>query len=88
MGSNFAIWQLYLQSDDGEASSDADFPYQVTIALIQAAICSAIACLTCANKYFSLCNKVVVTALVLFEFAVLVLGVGLYLAFREDNNEG
>ena len=72
-----------------ESSADGEFPYQVIIiALVQAAICGMIAYLICsANTYLSLCNKVTLTALVLFEFAVLASGVGLYLGFR-DNNTG
>ena len=75
----------YLQNEDEELSADGEFPFQVIIALVQAAIFSIIAYLICANNHLSLCNKVTVTALVLFEIAVLVSGVCLYLGFRDDN---
>ena len=85
------ISSAYLQNYAEESSADynGDLPYQVIIIVgVQAAICGMIAYLICsANTYLSLCNKVTLTALVLFEFAVLASGVGLYLGFR-DNNTG
>ena len=80
----------YLQNEDEELSAYGEFPFQVIIALLQAAIFSIIAYLTIninSNNQLSLSKKVTVTALVLFEIAVLVSGVGLYLGFR-DNNTG
>ena len=78
----------YLQNEDEELSADGEFPFQVIIALLQAAIFSIIAYLTIninSNNQLSLSKKVTVTALVLFEIAVLISGVGLYLGFREDD---
>ena len=75
----------YLQNEDEELSAYGEVPFQVIIALVQAVIFSIIAYLICANNHLSLCNKVTVTALVFFEIAVLVSGVGLYLGFRDDS---
>ena len=82
------ISSAYLQNDAEDSSADdGDFPYQVVIiAAVQATICCIIASLICsANNYLSLCNKITLMALVLFEFAVLASGVGLYLGFRDSN---
>ena len=85
------ILSAYLQNDvEDSSANDGDFPYQVVIiAAVQAAICGIIASLICsANNYLSLCNKIskiTLMALVLFEFAVLASGVGLYLGFRDSN---
>ena len=78
----------YLQNEDEELSAYGEVPFQVIIALLQAAIFSIIAYLTIninSNNQLSLSKKVTVTALVLFEIAVLISGVGLYLGFREDD---
>ena len=81
------VLTTYLQNDNGEPSSDNEVTYQVIIGIVQATICGIIAYHMFANHFLSLCNKVTFTALVLFEFAVLASGVGLYLGFR-DNNTG
>ena len=81
------IWLLttYLQNEDSEASSVNEVTYQVIIAIVQAAICGIIAYQMCANHFLSLCNKVTVTTLVIFELVVFASGVGLFVRFTNNS---
>ena len=74
---------VFLQNDNGEASSDNEVTYQVIIAIVQSAICGIIAYQMCANHFLSLCNKVIVTTLVIFELVIFASGVGLFVSFTK-----
>ena len=65
------VWTTNLQNDDGEPSSNTEVTYQVIIAIVQVAICGIIIYQMCANHFFTLCNKVIVTSLVTSELMVI-----------------
>ena len=79
------VLTTYLQNDDGEPSSDNEVTYQVIIGIVQATICGIIAYHMFANHFLSLCNKVIVTTLVIFELVVFASGVGLFVRFTNNS---
>ena len=72
----------YFQDDDRKAGN-----FEVVIVVIQAILFTLMAYLLCPDMYRSLWHRFTLASLVLFEFSILITGLGLYFGFRGDDTE-
>ena len=70
------------QDDDRKAGN-----FEVIIVVIQAILFTFIAYLLYRNIYRSLWHRITLASLVLFEFSILVTGLGIFLGFRGNDPE-
>ena len=72
----------YFQDDDQKAGN-----FEVVIVVIQAILFTFMAYLLCRKMYRSLWHRFTLASLVLFEFSILVTGLGLFFSLRGDDPE-
>ena len=72
----------YFQDDDRKAGN-----FEVVVVVIQAILFTFMAYLLCRNIYRSLWHRLTLASLVLFEFSILVTGLGLFLGLKGDDPE-